>query len=60
MWTSFVNSVSDMNSKGWGRRENMYIRVGLAVGYYFSLVRSGKHSSDWVVVQDMCLGQSMN
>lgn len=60
MWTTFVNSVSVMNRKGWGRKENVYIRVGLAVRYYFGLVRSDEHSSDWVIVQDMCLGQSMN
>ena len=60
VWTTFVNSVSVMNRKSWGRKENVYIRVGLSVGYCFGLVRSGEHSSDWVVVQDMCLGQSMN
>lgn len=56
----FVNSASDVNRGGLGRREYVCIGLGLDFEYGLGLMKSGEHSSHWVGLQVMCPGLSMN
>lgn len=40
-WTPFINCMTNTNRVGWGRRDSVWVRLGLEVGYGLGGIKSG-------------------